>query len=126
MKKTIEQKRLDFLNETVSYYSEDISRRSISNSFSCEYLTDDGKMCAIGRHIPKNKYNKSIENLTVNSDEVFSLLPKRIKNLGQFFLCHIQTLHDSDECWDENGITETGYEKINNIKLEFCTEGTGE
>lgn len=122
MKKTIEEKRLDFLNEMISYYSEDTSRRSISEESFCRYRTDDGKMCAIGRHIAKSKYSEKIEDLTVNSYQVFCLLPKRVKILGKHFLNHVQSLHDTDKFWDKKGVTEVGYLRINLIKELYCTK----
>ena len=37
------------LKETLEYYHEDTSRRATNKGGGCEYLTDDGRMCAFGR-----------------------------------------------------------------------------
>ena len=50
--KTIEEKRLDFLNETVAHYNS--NNRAQTLSYSCQYapIGDRSLGCAIGRHLP--------------------------------------------------------------------------
>ena len=121
MKKTIEQRRLEFLDETVAYYSEDVNRRATNVGGSCFYLTEDGRKCAIGRYIPPKKYSSDFEGRSVKGD-IFNCLPKKIKELGEVFLIKVQTFHDGDENWDENGLTMFGKEDYKNIVKEFCTQ----
>lgn len=121
MEKTIEERRLEFLEDTVKYYSEDVSRRALTKEGSCKYKTEDGKKCAIGRFIIENKYNP---NMDINSNmsaitlisEYEGCLPIEIIKLGGTFLCSIQTLHDNKDFWDGVGLTPKGIEYISIIK----------
>lgn len=114
-----QKERLEFLEETVKFYSEDTSRRSITAD-GCLYKNpENDNKCAIGRHIPKELYSKSFENKT------FASLPSKIrrlpifKNLGEDFLAEIQYLHDADPCWDKKGISKTGKNFVNIIKEKY-------
>jgi hypothetical protein len=118
--KSIKEKQIDFLNDTVEYYSEDTSRRSIGIGMgTCMYYDErDGKCCAIGRFIEDKKLSKELDdedNSSVNNNNVFLLLPLSLQELGQKFLYDIQSLHDQDSKWDENGITPSGTELVNLI-----------
>lgn len=118
MRKTIEQKRLEFLEDTIAYYSEDVNRRAVNN-MRCSYKTEDGKKCAIGRYISEKKYNSIIEGHGVGSSVVYKLLPKKILDLDIDFLDDIQDLHDQNYHWDKNGLTEKGIDFKNKIIEKF-------
>jgi hypothetical protein len=118
--KSIKEKQIDFLNDTVKYYSEDTNRRS-TGVFSCEYYNEsNGKCCAIGRFIEDKKLSKELdsefEDSSVSNDDVFLLLPLSLQELGQTFLHNIQRLHDQDYMWNENGITPSGIRFVDMIR----------
>lgn len=119
MEQTIEQRRLAFLEETVTYYSEDTNRRAVSDIGACYYRVGD-KKCAIGRHIPDNSYTKEIEGCSIDSALVYSVLPKEVQELGIAFLVNVQSLHDDRRYWGNQGLTPVGKEKANEIMLAFC------
>lgn len=115
----LKQARLDFLNETVQYYSEDVKRRAVEN-VSCRYKTRDGKKCALGRWIPDNLYNENIEGCGVEDLISRDLLPDNIKILGAKFLMHVQRLHDFSGSWDKTRLTENGIDYVEEIKRQYC------
>lgn len=123
--KSIKERRLEFLEDTIEYYSSDpINKRSFfysTNDEACYYRSPEGKKCAIGRHISDNKYNKSMEekNLFGILDYSPDSLPKEILELDIYFLFEIQILHDKSEFWDNNGLTVEGLEFVNLIKKSF-------
>jgi hypothetical protein len=124
--KTIQQRRLEFLNETVNYYSEDTSRRALTTDKDghnyCEYCTKDGRRCAIGRVLNIDyQTSLSIHNRSVDADVVYELVPDEIKELGRLFLSELQVLHDTDNCWDSNGLTNAGKRRVELIKLDYCS-----
>lgn len=43
--------KLEIIEETVQYYSEDVTRRASDSSGVCEYYTFDGRMCAVPVYI---------------------------------------------------------------------------
>ncbi len=129
MEKTIKQRRLEFLDETVAFYSEDTSRRALQNR-ACKYRTDDGKKCAIGRVIPDELYTPAIDALKnssvyyiIDNPNLCYIIPLSIRELGANFLFKVQRFHDMDHYWGPvSGLTSDGLNEYNAIKLEYCTE----
>jgi len=117
----LQQKQLDFLEDTVKYYSEDTSRRAVGN-YSCRYRTNDGRKCAIGRFIFDELYNEKIEEYSI--DEIFKhkCIPNELKELGVSFLCDIQYLHDRDFNWENCGLSSKGEELVEFIKNKIIKE----
>lgn len=134
MEKTLEQKRLDFLNDTVSYYSADTSRRcfrvitgNTGYTFNRCMYRYNGKTCAIGRHIADDQYHPTIEGCSVKQQTVFNLLPLNVQELGEHFLIDIQTLHDIDSYWEsESGLTEEGAKAVEKIIKKWSIVDTTE
>lgn len=122
--KTIQERRLEFLEDTVKYYSEDVSRRAIDRSPGkkppCQYKTRDGRKCAIGRHILDEKYSSDLEGKFAH--QVLHTVKKEIAELGSNFLSYIQNLHDHEDNWDleNNKLSITGIKLIESIKIEYC------
>lgn len=117
--KTIKEKQLDFLNDTISHYNS--SNRSLIGSF-CSYLPQTNKSlgCAIGRHVPDKELCKEFDKIgSVNQNKVFNRLPSELKELGQIFLREIQILHDNANNWNETGLTPYGKDKEIYIKEKF-------
>lgn len=121
----IKQKRLEFLNETVAYYSEDVTRRSKSMTY-CYYDGKNaggctGEGCAIGRKLTPEKrayLDKEYPNQSVSS--VIDELPEYMQDMGVSFLRDIQGLHDNDSFWSEKGLTEGGKLLVESIKKKYC------
>lgn len=125
MEQTIKERQLAFLEETANHYNKD--NRS-SDKTGCYYspktkgLVGKSQGCAIGRKLSEElavELDKKCLNHGVNSQKVFNLLPKEVQELGMDFLVIIQTLHDVDYNWDENGLTGTGESNVKKIKDDF-------
>ena len=113
----LQQKQLDFLEDTVKYYSEDTSRRAVKFSGGCFYRTDDGRKCAIGRHIPDELYDVSIENKSICSIIGFECISDELRELGMLFLSDVQELHDSNVYWvSGEGLSIEGGKRVDYIK----------
>lgn len=120
--------RLEFLNDTITYYSENVDRRC-TYEHGCFYspINSDkqgiSEGCAIGRHLDSElqlRLDKdSIGDSGVSNDEVFESLPTWLQELGQDFLVSIQILHDRKENWDSKGLSEIGKEHVNNIITKY-------
>lgn len=121
--------RLAFLEDTIAYYSADVSRRAASVYEGCCYRTSDGRKCAIGRHIPDDKYVEDIENKAANYTDVLALLPLEVAALSTSsytfnrthydFLHDVQRLHDHGEYWNITGLSEYGVSQVNVIKQRY-------
>lgn len=104
------------LEETVAFYSKDITRRSVENLF-CVYRTKDGHACAIGRLIPDATVGKFKSYGIVCCEGIFFYLPDSVKFLGADFLVDLQRLHDNSSFWSDKGLTAKGKQFYNKIKL---------
>jgi hypothetical protein len=115
---------LEILEETVQYYSEDVSRRSVClETDRCRYNGPDGKLCAAARMMTKEALHlKNIENYSmtclIDTYGIEILKPEYVV-LDTEFYDSIQKLHDDIVNWDENGLTVTGEAAVANIKAEY-------
>lgn len=122
--KTIQQKRLEFLNETVAHYNS--TNRCEANN-KCRYnpksLGLEGKSegCAIGRHLTKAMATRFDESNNNTVMYLFEQFPKKLQILGKSFLTAMQILHDSGNYWNETGLNEDGIGRYEQIKKEYCT-----
>jgi len=114
--KTIEQKRLEFLEETIAHFN--INNRGLNAKGDCSYT--DG--CAIGRHLPKElcEYIDQLEWSSVGNPDVISLLPADMQKLGTYFLVGVQALHGNPEAWDTEGLTDAGKSQAQKIRNQYC------
>lgn len=109
-----------FLNETIAFYSEDVTKRAVTG-VGCFYrMGEKGeKRCAIGRHIPDERYGPYLEGCSVSSAIIQRVLPAEITALGVNFLSQMQSLHDNDRYWDSDGLSEDGLGKRRAIEEIF-------
>jgi hypothetical protein len=120
MKQNIPQMR-NMLNDVVEHFSSNpFELRSNSNS-GCFYNPPKDKPnsigCAIGMYLP-SKICSKIEghsiNLTINTN-LFNLLPKWMQKMDNYFLISLQSLHDKDDYWNDEGLTAIGKNKVEEI-----------
>jgi hypothetical protein len=115
------------VRETVAFYTsknraavESVDPDNGCTSTQCLYLTDEGKMCAVGRCMTKKglelvlvSYLKSsAHDLDDAFDGIDKLLKKKYRGQNISFWANLQCLHDNKNWWDENGITEKGKAKV--------------
>ena len=123
-------KALEFLEDTVKYFSEDVSRRCVEMQngrvIRCTYTPQNKNQtgCAIGRfQTPKaQKICDNNRNSGVNSiceircrEDVKELLPEWMLNIDQYILGQVQLLHDHQPFWNEKGLTTLGKAKVEYI-----------
>ncbi len=122
--------KLEILNETVAFYSADVTRRSVIIGGDCAYNGDNGTHCAVGRcllpkyhemgdKLPENHWTINalvIENECQSLDE---MLQEQYRGHEVEFWRHLQILHDTVECWDASGITTFGELRTNDILEMF-------
>ena len=112
----VSQTKLELLENTIAYYSEDTSRRALEENGDCQYLTACGNRCAIGREMRTDALDE-IKNESI--DGVMHLLPKRLQAMGEKFLTSIQNLHDTSHFWDDHGLTISGKRKVQELKDRY-------
>lgn len=117
----------ELLKSTIEYFaSNPTTKRCISKKSKCSYSPENADMplsegCAIGRFLKPEvqkifdkEENTGIEDI-VNIESNYVLLPEWMKSTDAHFLCLIQELHDSNENWTKDGISEMGIKDANNI-----------
>ena len=117
------EKQLGLLEETIAYYSEDVTRRCTIGK-GCRYSGEsfnkphsDG--CAIGRLLsPELRLILDTKHKGDSAIGVWDALPKLIQRYGKKFLLDLQLLHDGHEYWNDKGLSERGEEIVLKIKKE--------
>lgn len=126
MKKTIQQKRLDFLNDTVNHYNINNRCSAIIGGYnSCKYhpkslgLEGISEGCAIGRKVGRRLALK-LDEIGGSVSTIFEHLPKKLQELQDDFLMEVQELHDTSTYWNETGLSKVGKKMYNYIKDTYC------
>ena len=130
----IKKKRLEFLEDTIQYYSENVERRCTLKG-RCTYSPvnvgkqDVSEGCAIGRHMTpanavkadllKSSYEGAVSAQFIATDAP-ELLPNDMLKLGGNFLRAAQGLHDDDRYWFLGGLTDTGKKQYKWIVTLYC------
>lgn len=93
---------LETLNETTSFYTS--KNRGVDESGFCRFVTDDGKMCAVGRcmKIPECAHLSMIEDQ----------LKPEYRGYPLKFWTALRVLHDCPRFWDDGGLSDEGVNHI--------------
>lgn len=107
------QTREELLMNTIERFNSD--NRAEVNDIG-QYCTKNGRRCAIGIEVSlaKAKYLEDSFKGS-NAKGVLNELPKRLQKMGLLFLLDIQDLHDDEDYWDEEGLSESGKTNANKI-----------
>ncbi len=107
---------LQILDETAVAYTS--KTRSIDQHDSCRYFTN-GRRCAVGRCLEDpERFSSTCGTVTYFTDLELCLKPEYRGHTLSFWRT-LQSLHDNEDYWDENGLSEDGKEKVARIKEEF-------
>ena len=112
----MEMTKLEIINETVEFYSQDTKRRAVTKSTAgntCEYLNKDGCKCAVGRCFDENHILHSF--VSSFSGNVHALAREIIKKIKGIDLEHIM-LDSSIPCLELDDIF---FEKYRGHNLMF-------
>lgn len=118
----------EIIEETVAYYAADpVGRRAVNKR--CQYITDDGKMCAVGRCLIDPQM---VENILSNEDwcgstweliEMFgsidSILQEEYHNHETDFWINLQCFHDNPSYWTETSLSEDGEKKVERLLTQW-------
>ena len=107
------------LKELTSHYN--TGNRSVEGQ-SCRYKNDLGNMCAVGRCLTEEALNDfhereatctfAITNLphviTEKYSNFDSMFQEKYQGIHEQVWSFLQSLHDEDDHWDENGLSNEG------------------
>ena len=135
--------KLELLEDTVKYYSEDTSRRAVvrdaNGANECMYTTKEGQHCAVGRWLQDDYKNTDwTDNVGCSADDLLGetgvirpykadeLFVEEVQHIPRWFWMDLQQLHDNDVFWDKDGLTEEGVEKVDELREDINPERIGE
>ncbi len=107
------------LDETIAAYTSET--RAVNESIDeegdsvgiCDYLTDDGRMCAVGRCMIDPSLYSGDDNCTVirinyREGGLDSVLKQEYRGFPLEFWRELQKLHDVRHNWDPEGLSPAG------------------
>lgn len=100
------------IDETAESYT--LSTRATNDTDGCEYLNLEGEMCDVGRCLidPGSANKKAFVSGLVDLD---SLLKEEYRGHCIEFWEDLQSLHDRTAHWDENGLSQTGRDFVEEL-----------
>lgn len=123
MEKNAQIKRmLEILDETIAYYSADVTRRAYDTEQQrCRYfIPEGGQMCAVGRCL---EHPEELAKSDVGAWAIEGLnlrLKPEYRELSIGFWCRLQSLHDTSIFWQLGiGLTERGKEEVKTLRAEI-------
>lgn len=119
MEKTTEEK-IQLVWDTVNYYSENPEERRCKSDVGCVYSPEsidnpNSEGCAVGRLLTDELKIKldNVGNLGCTGvSAIFHLLPLDIQAYSLDLLQSLQGLHDQDDNWTPDGISDIGEELV--------------
>lgn len=119
--------KVEIIQETADYYSQDTSRRGTfehNSTLKCAYLTSDGKMCAVGRCLINPEALDPATSIGVVLDMVMrGELEFKEQYKGHeddaVFWSRLQSFHDVKHNWDDEGLTLTGKLELERLLKQY-------
>lgn len=114
--------KLEIIEETYKYYTEDVKRRAFGNEGKCVYKNEKGDMCAFGRCMkPDADFSNvfGIDAMAKSVDVDFSL-KEEYKGHNLEFWNHLQRFHDNDINWSFTGITKNGENNYEFLRTKYA------
>ena len=114
--------KLEILNETAAFYSEDPSQRAQDPATTaCFYHTEDGRQCAVGRCLKKPDI---FSNVVANAYSLFldfgwEILRSDCQIQDFNFWMHLQRFHDNNRNWTATGLSEEGLAFLNHLRTLY-------
>lgn len=116
---------VEFLIDTINHYTS--LNRNVAwygDSRICVYMpaNDTSKGCAVGRHLLGFKGINDEDNISDFGTFVHvhpELVPDWLRLFDVNFVLQVQQLHDSEEAWNNRGISDHGVVKVRDICRKF-------
>lgn len=112
----------EIMLDTFRYYEEDPSRRAVTSSaiskLVCQYITEDNRMCAVGRYLDWGKIHELgytdahinntgdvkslVSDLNDHNDSFWAILKPEVCVHDAAFWYDLQRFHDNSEYWSND------------------------
>ena len=118
----------EIINETVEYYKDASKRGYNATNERCEYLTESGNMCAVGRCLIPGSLMESFSGETrdaqsmrdcglsvLDVDNLEEILKPDYRGHCRNFWAHLQILHDNDDLFNDVTMNEEGIKRAKGL-----------
>jgi len=111
-------KKLEIIDETAEFYMEDVSRRAMNSTGGCNYVTQDGRCCAVGRCMldPPKPDSDAAKKYASDFDDLDSLLKPEYRGHSIQFWGQLQDWHDSSAYWNDEGLIKAGQRALEELR----------
>lgn len=114
-------KMLEILEDTKTFYHENPSKRGIVLGKCCYLNSENGNKCAVGRCLSDEDieivHAREVEGWLSSIWDIWNMITTpKIKSLPMSFWNNLQSFHDCDHHWNEDGISENGLREYEDIK----------
>lgn len=113
--------KLEILDIVANHYNS--KNRAVDAEGACQYMTNDGRTCAVGMCMRKPEtymdINDGVDYFLNNNYSIDHVLKSDFHGHGFYFWQRLQDFHDIEDNWDEYGLTEEGKKHYNKIKEEY-------
>jgi hypothetical protein len=117
---------LNIIEITKDRYHNNPSLRSKLGDKCC-YFSENGNKCAVGHFIIQENFNmslmntKTINNILIYEEDYEKFMHESVRHLNDNdFWDDLQNFHDRDSFWDENGLTDEGFERYNKLIKDYA------
>jgi len=124
----------EIIEETANYYN--LSNRAVTLSGKCKYSTSDGRQCAVGRCFTDKEADSFCDfdgpvsfvnsTLKVNANkELDDILKEEYRGHSIIFWMDLQSFHDTQENWNDDGISEVGLKEKAELLEKYVDKQEG-
>ena len=113
--------KLQILEETYNYYSNPSNRGYDEDT--CRYITQEGKMCAVGRICinPQELESQMVGSLNLEEKlDIDKYLKEEYLGHGKQFWVDLQGWHDNSTNFEEGKISENGEERYKILIKDYA------
>lgn len=115
--------KAEIIDEILGIYIADPSRRAATSLGKCEYLTEDGRMCALGQCLDKDHPDYRticrVNDIATGIPDLDGKLRPEYRGHEVGFWRDLQLMHDSAFYWDVDGLTEFGKSNMELLKRKW-------
>ena len=136
MSKELRERMTTMLNDTAAFFNSN-NRGYDEIEGTCAYIVkgknDTEQCCAIGRLLPdehkefvrnhESCNNEQVDQLFRTFEETNLSIPPVFAGIDIDFLCALQSTHDANLFWNNEGITEDGKARVKRIQT-YINEGS--
>ena len=119
--------KVEIINIVASHYN--LSNRATNHRGQCQYITSDGKMCAVGMCIEDDKIQHlkgAIMDVIGLNDEwgLQVILKEEYRGHSVDFWTELQALHDIEGHWTDEGLSKEGKKEVAFLIKAYSDDNT--